>query len=209
MLSHAEIHFSRPLDMDGGSELKYRLANQETGDWYEYYKSVTKQLYPNANDAEVASNATQMLRDMLDEDRKKAPLLVEELISEHNNEWGALPLGSTPTNVHLWEFLAQSGHGFSVGLIPKKIVTHPLFWGGHVQYYPVGKEPLFRFPSIDKQTYSADTINVMISQPQGVSAEQEYRIYKYGPGQINVNKGAIQEVVTWFRFGLHFLLVSN
>lgn len=195
MLSQAEIHFSRPLDMDGGSELKYRVVNQAMGDWHAYYKSIIRGHFPNASEDELTFNATQMMRQSLDEDRKKAPTLVEEIIQEHNAVWGALPLGSTPTNKHLWDFLAKSGSGFSVGIVPKKIVTDQLFWGGDVLYYPKDMEPEFRFPSINKQNYSTDTINVLMSLPQSVGGEQEYRIYKYGPGPINVDKSAIQEVV--------------
>lgn len=198
MLSHAEIHFSRPLDMDGGSELKYRVANQQIGDWHLYYKSIVRKHFPDATEEELIVNATNMMRDMLDEDKKRAPILIEEIIQEHNEEWGALPLGATPTNSHLWEFFAQSGTGFSVGIVPKKIVTGPLFWGGDVLYYSNGMAPEFRFPSVDKQTYSTDTTNVLLSLPQSVADEREYRIYKYGPGSINCEKEAIQEVIVGY-----------
>lgn len=201
LLTHAELMFELPFNMDVGTELKYKITPLKGQQLLAFYQDKVKRLPQNLNKAERFKKAFAEFRISDFKDFSKVQKAVEELVKEMNDNFGALCLGGSNNNNYLWDHYGSSGHGFCVGIDPRRVVTDMSFFGGTMQYYPPGEEPTMRFPSINPQTYSDDLLNVILSLPECLEAEGEYRIAKLNSGPISVSKEAIVEVVIGYAMG--------
>lgn len=201
LLTHSELMFEMPFNMDVGTELKYKIASLKGQQLLAFYQDKVTRLPQNLNKSERFKKAFAEFRISDFKDSSKVQKAVEELVREMNDTFGALCLGDSRNNKYLWDHYGSSGHGFCVGIDPGRVVTDLSFFGGTMHYYPPGEEPTMRFPSINPQTYSDDLLNVILSLPERLEPEGEYRIAKLNSGPIAVSKEAIVEVIIGYAMG--------
>lgn len=196
ILTSTELKFSMPLDMDSVSELNYRVEPLRGSELFDFLKNRIATQFPFKSRDELSNIAISMYSSSIYHDEKRVQKEVSDLIlKDYNNKFGVLCLSENKTNSHMWNYFASTGTGFCVGINTKKLVTYVLSGGGNMQYYKPNEEPVFRFPSMELENYSADMLNIILNLPEHFRPEGEYRIIKPFPGNVKVAKDAITEVI--------------
>lgn len=196
ILTNAELTFSKPLKVGYGNELMYRVQTLNGSELFNFLKHRIINTIPFQSEDFYNKLAKEKFETSnwrnSDELEKSALELIQ---GDMNNLFGVLSLSGRSTNHRMWNEFSSSGTGFCVGLDTKLLRANILLAEGDINYFKPSDLPVFRYPSLNSSDYSEDMFKIILSIPENLKHEEEYRFIKPFPGSTEVPKEVITEVI--------------
>ena len=200
ILTHTEIHFSKPLDLSSNTELVFKrndegITDHDLFDYYyrkfkEYSKLSEEQCIQAAK--EWANNSPLRNADFV---KSQNEIFKERL----NFMFGIFSVSKHKNIERMWRDFGNNDFGFCVGFDSKKLMAPDLILssGGHVTYYARQDAPVFK-PFYDEPLQSvADMLNILYNLPKEFAQEDEYRLVRriMFNQEITVPPDAFKEII--------------
>ncbi len=193
IISDREIYFARPKELDANAEftvpIDHTLPSDNTLRAFYYQDCLCD--FPNFSESQRFEYVEERLREfksMIEDNSNHIEEIIKEEDQKLQNLIGIFCTCPDSCNNHLWDNFANGGKGFCVGFKTSKFMENPEFFGflGPVNYYSKDTKPIISNISFsDSERISKYLIRV-ISIPENLSDEKEYRFVKHQISKRNI-----------------------